>query len=155
MDEAVDDIVNVPKWAALPSPRVRQLWRAIVLSVAYVAVYLALDRISFIEPLHGVNITPWNPSTGLMLALLSVKGVRWFPVVLVAELISGATLPQIPILPAPLFVAAIVVTVGYASAAAILRHVRFDASLRRSSDVVVLSWQRAPVPAWSQPLLWR
>jgi len=138
MDEAVDDIVHVPEWAAPPSPGARQLWRAIVLSVAYVAVYLVLDRISFIEPLHGVNITPWNPSTGVMLALLIVKGVRWFPVVLVAELISGATLPQIPILPAPLFVAAIVVTVGYASAAAILRHVRFDASLRRSSDVVVL-----------------
>jgi two-component system sensor kinase FixL len=138
MEEAVDDIVHVPKRAAPPSPRARRLWRAILLSVAYVAVYLALDRISFIEPLHGVNITPWNPSTGVMLALLIVKGVRWSPVVLVAELISGATLPQIPILPAPLFVAAIVVTVGYASAAAILHHVRFDASLRRSSDVVVL-----------------
>ena len=85
MDEAVDDIVHVPKWAAPPSPRARRLWRAILLSVAYVAVYLALDRISFIEPLHGVNITPWNPSTGVMLALLIVKGVRWFPVVLVAR----------------------------------------------------------------------
>ena len=138
MDETVDGIVHVPEWAAPPSPRARQLWRAIVLSVAYVAVYLVLDRISFIEPLHGVNITPWNPSTGVMLALLIIKGVRWSPVVLVAELISGATLPQIPILPAPLFVTAIAVTVGYASAAAILRQVRFDASLRRSSDVVVL-----------------
>src|SRR6516165_1288791 len=130
MDEAVDDTAHAPEWAARPSPRARQLWRAIVLSVAYVAVYLVLDRISFIEPLHAVNITPWNPSTGVMLALLIVKGVRWSPIVLVAELISGATLPQIPILPAPLFVAAIVVTVGYASAATILRHVRFDASLQ-------------------------
>ena len=138
MEEAVDDIVHVPEWAAPPSPRARQLWRAIVLSVAYVAVYLVLDRISFIEPLHGINITPWNPSTGVMLALLIIKGVRWSPVVPVAELISDATLPQIPVLPAPLFVAAIVVTVGYASGAAILRHVRFDASLRRTSDVVVL-----------------
>jgi two-component system, LuxR family, sensor kinase FixL len=130
-------IVHVPKWAVPPSPRASQTWRAVALSVSYVSVYLVLDRISFIEPLHGINITPWNPSTGIMLALLIVKGVRWSPVVLVAELISGATLPQIPIPPAPLFVAAIVVTVGYASAAAILRHVGFEASLRRTSDVVV------------------
>ena len=39
MDEAVDDIVHVPEWAALPSPRARQLWRAIVLSVALSAQY--------------------------------------------------------------------------------------------------------------------
>src|SRR6516165_6243423 len=138
MEEAVDDVVHLPVWAAPPSPGASRTWRAVALSVGYVAVYLVLDRLSFIEPLHGINITPWNPSTGVMLALLIVKGVRWSPVVLVAELISGATLPQISILPAPLFVAAIVVTVGYTSAAAILRRVRFDASLRRSSDVVVL-----------------
>ena len=138
MEVAVDDIVHVPEWAAPPSPRARQAWRAIVLSVAYVAVYVTLDRISFIEPLHGINITPWNPSTGVMLALLIIKGVRWSPLVLIAELISDATLSQIPVLPAPLFVAATVVTVGYAGAAAILRHVRFEASLRRTSDVVVL-----------------
>src|SRR5271156_1921909 len=138
MEVAVDDIVHVPEWAAPPSPRARQAWRAIVLSVAYVAIYVTLDRISFIEPLHGINITPWNPSTGVMLALLIIKGVRWSPLVLVAELISDATLSQIPVLPAPLFVAAIVVTRGYAGAAAILRHVRFEASLRRISDVGVL-----------------
>jgi hypothetical protein len=94
-------IVHVPKWAAPPSPRASRTWRVVALSVSYVTVYLVLDRISFIEPLHGINITPWNPSTGIMLALLIVKGVRWSPVVLVAELISGATLPQIPIPPAP------------------------------------------------------
>ncbi len=137
-EEAVDDIDCVPKWAAPTNPQASRTWRAVALSVSYVAVYLVLDRISFIEPLHGIDITPWNPSTGIMLALLIVKGVRWSPVVLVAELISDATLPQISVPPAPLFVAAIVVTVGYASAAAILRHVGFEASLRRTSDVVVL-----------------
>jgi two-component system sensor kinase FixL len=138
MEEAVDDVVHVPVWAAPPNPRASRAWRAVALSVGYVAAYLVLDRISFIEPLHGINITPWNPSTGVMLALLIVKGVRWSPVVLVAEVISGATLPQIPVLPAPLFVASIVVTIGYAGAAAILRHVRFETSLPRTSDVVVL-----------------
>ena len=138
MQEYVDDIICVPKWAVPMTPRTRQVWSAITLFVVYVGVYVALDRISFIEPLHGIGITPWNPSTGILLALLIIKGLRWSPVALIAELISGATLPQAPIPPTPVFVGAIVVTVGYASAAAILRHVGFEASLRRTADVVVL-----------------
>lgn len=113
-------------------------WRAVALFVGYVALYVALDRLSFIEPLHGIGITPWNPSTGLMLTLLIIKGPRWSPVVLAAELLSQATLPLAHIPPAPVFVAALVVTLGYASAAAILRQVGFEASLRRTSDVVQL-----------------
>ena len=130
--------MSVPDWAAPMSSRARHAWKAIVLFVGYIVLYLALDRISFIEPLHGIGITPWNPSTGVMLALLLIKGLRWFPVALIAEVISDATLPQVPVPAAPVFVAAIIVTVGYASAAAILRYVAFEPSLRRTSDVVVL-----------------
>ena len=120
------------------SSRVRQVWRAGALFVGYVAVYLALDRLSFIEALHGIGITPWNPSTGLMLGLLIIKGLRWSPVAFAAELLSGATLPVGPTPFAPVFIATLVVTCGYAGAAAILRVVGFEASLRRTRDVVLL-----------------
>jgi hypothetical protein len=36
-------------WSAIPG------WRAVVLAVGYVALYLALDRLSFIGALHGVE----------------------------------------------------------------------------------------------------
>jgi two-component system sensor kinase FixL len=57
---------------------------------------------------------------------------------MIAELLSGATLPEVTILKAPVFAAALMLAAGYGSAAAILRHAGFDASLRRTSDVVLL-----------------
>jgi hypothetical protein len=44
--------------------------RAAALALGYVALHLALDRLSFIGALHGIGITPWNPSAGLALILL-------------------------------------------------------------------------------------
>jgi hypothetical protein len=35
------------------------------------ALHLALDRLSFIGTLHGIDITPWNRSARLALALLT------------------------------------------------------------------------------------
>ena len=36
----------------------------------FVSLYLALDAASFIDPLHGLNITPWNPAPALGLVYL-------------------------------------------------------------------------------------
>ena len=55
-----------------------------------------------------------------------------------AELLSGATLPEAASAPTPIFMAALVVAGGYASAAIILRRGNFDAGLRRTSDVALL-----------------
>jgi PAS domain S-box-containing protein len=119
-------------WSAIPG------WRAVVLAVGYVALYLALDRLSFIGALHGVGITPWNPSTGLAMALLVIKGLRYAPLVMVAELLSGATLPVAPVSPVPIFLPSLVVTAGYTAAAAILRQAGLQSGIRGSSDVVRL-----------------
>ena len=111
---------------------------ALVLYVGYFVLCLMLDRLSFIEALYGIGITPWSPSTGLTVALLIIKGARCVPVVMAAEVVSGATLPLVHIPPSPIFVAAFVVTAGYAIAAALLRYLGFDASLRRTSDLTML-----------------
>jgi hypothetical protein len=60
-----------------------------------------LDRLSFLAALHGIGITLWNPSTGLAIALLVIKGPRYASLVLVAELPSGIPLPVAPISLAP------------------------------------------------------
>jgi PAS domain S-box-containing protein len=108
------------------------------LSIAYIALCLTLDRLSFIGALHGVGITPWNPSTGVSIALLIIKGPRYAPLVMAAELVSGAVLPKVAIPLAPVFLGAHMVTAGYTGAAVMLRHAGFQAGIRRSSDVVLL-----------------
>jgi two-component system, LuxR family, sensor kinase FixL len=114
------------------------VWRAAALSVGYVALYLTLDRLSFIGPLHGIGITPWSPSAGLAIGLLLIKGLRYAPLVLVADLASSATLPVAHISPVPVCLASFVVMAGYTGAAAILRHTGLQAGMRGSAHVVLL-----------------
>src|ERR1700740_2083319 len=136
--EAAENVRRVPTWAAPISSRIGRVWAVLTLSIGYVALYLTLDRLSFIEAQHGIGITPWSPSAGLALALLIIKGPRWFPAVFPAELLSGATLPQVEVPSAPIFTEALVVTGAYAGATVVLRCIGFEAGLHRTSDVVRL-----------------
>jgi two-component system, LuxR family, sensor kinase FixL len=138
MKEAVDDVVRAPEWAAPTGLSTNPAWRAAALSVGYVALYLVLDRLSFIGALHGIGITPWSPSAGLGMALLVIKGLRYAPLVLAAELLSGATLPMAPISPVPIFLGSLMVIAGYTGGAAMLRHAGLQSGIRRGSDVVKL-----------------
>src|SRR5215472_9412540 len=97
METAVEDAVPASKWIAHISWTSNPACRAVALSVAFTAVYMALDRVSFVGALHGVNITPWSPTAGLAVALLLVKGLRYAPVVMAAELVSNATLIVAPV----------------------------------------------------------
>jgi signal transduction histidine kinase len=51
-----------------------------VVGSAFVAAYLLLDWISYIRPMQGLNITPWNPQPALAVALL-MRNARWLPLV--------------------------------------------------------------------------
>ena len=135
---AAEDVTRVPVWAAPPRSPIGRAWAVLAVSVAYIALYVTLDRLSFIEAQHGINITPWSPSAGLALALLIIKGPRWSPVVFAAELLSGATLPEVAVPSAPIFISALVVTGAYAGTTLILRRIGFEASLHRTSDVARL-----------------
>jgi signal transduction histidine kinase len=95
--------------------------RETVLGLCFVAVYVALDWLSFIHPMEGFNITPWNPQPALAIALLMRGGFRWLPVVYVALLASewlgrGDVTPW----PAMLLIGA-VLSLGYGLIAAALR----------------------------------
>jgi two-component system sensor kinase FixL len=137
-EEAVNDIARARQPAAPIGWSANPGWRAVALSVGYVAFYLMLDRLSFVGALHDIGITPWSPSTGLAMALLVIKGLRYAPLVLAAELLSSATLPMAPPSALPVCLASLVVVVGYTGAAAILRYAGIQAGIRRSSDVVML-----------------
>ena len=50
--------------------------RLTALAAGYVAAFVFLDWASYIRPLQGLNITPWNPQPALAVALL-MHGRRW------------------------------------------------------------------------------
>jgi two-component system sensor kinase FixL len=109
------------------------------LSLAYIALYVVLDRISFLEALHGVDITPWNPPAGLTVALLLVGGPSYIPVIAVAALCSSQILPLTPISPGLGLITALVIAGGYAAATMLLRQVfSLDLGLKRARDVPLL-----------------
>lgn len=114
-------------------------WSTVILSAGYLVLYLLLDRISSLEPLHGIDITPWNPQFGLALALLLAGGLTYVPLVVAGAFVSSQLLPTIAIPLIPAFVGALVVGAGYAAAAVTLRRIlEFDPRLHRSRDVVAL-----------------
>lgn len=52
------------------------------LHIGFAGLYVALDAASFIHPLHGLNITPWNPAPAVGLVYLLRQGRRgWLPLV--------------------------------------------------------------------------
>ncbi|MEQ8817189.1 MAG: MASE1 domain-containing protein [Thalassobaculum sp.] len=55
----------------------------------WIAAYVALDYVSFIDSYRGLAITPWNPSAGLAVALVLLRGLPSAPVALVAPVLAG------------------------------------------------------------------
>ncbi|HJV95436.1 MAG TPA: MASE1 domain-containing protein [Albitalea sp.] len=110
--------------SALPTPLPRPRWAVGGLSplvaVGYLLLYLALDWISFIHPMRGLNITPWNPQSALAVALLLWRPRGWW-LVWVA-LAGGDVLRGVPDSwwPAELL-SSVLLTLGYAVTAAALR----------------------------------
>src|SRR5581483_11746515 len=58
--------------------------------VIFVAAYVLLDWASYIHPLYGLNITPWNPAIALGLLLLLRSGMRGAAPLLIAIVIAEA-----------------------------------------------------------------
>lgn len=113
--------------------------RKVFLALVFVAGYVALDWLSFIHPMEGFNITPWNPQPALAIALLMIAGFRWLPIVFIALLASewlgrGAAAP----IPAMLLIGA-VLCCGYGLIAKALVGVfRIQPSLDSQRDAVRL-----------------
>ncbi|MFT3736833.1 MAG: ATP-binding protein [Rhodocyclaceae bacterium] len=61
-------------------------------SLLFVATYVALDRLSYIEPLFGLNITPWNPAPALGIVFWLHRGRSiapfWFLALMLSEWVT-------------------------------------------------------------------
>lgn len=64
---------------------------SLLLWPAFILAYVALDWASYLHALHGLNITPWNPSLSLALVCWLRYGKRtaipWFAALLLGELV--------------------------------------------------------------------
>lgn len=103
------------------------------------ALYLLLDWTTYIDPLYGLNITPWNPDTALGLVYWLHFGRRaalpWFIALLAGEvLVRGMSA-------GPLFtvLGAVVLTLGYGV---------LGEGLRRNFSTRVLIDNRSRLTLW-------
>jgi hypothetical protein len=117
---------------------------------AYLASYVLLDWVSYIQPIASLGITPWNPPPGLSFALILLFGRAFLPWLFLAPLLADAAVRQLPL---PLWgelATALILGAGYGAGASFLTQpaLRFDISFSNKRDlfwlVVVWSSQRYP-----------
>jgi two-component system sensor kinase FixL len=128
---------------AQPAPMLRMvgagLGRRVLIGGAFLAAYVALERLSFIHEYQGLPITPWNPALGMMFALLVLIGAPaaglLFAGVVIAETFVLESKLAWPII----FAIGAVVSASYAAAALVAtRALRFDPALPHLRDVLIL-----------------
>ena len=111
-----------------------------IVGVIYVAAYVALDWVSFIEPYKQFNITPWNPNTGLSFILILVFGRRMLPFLFIGPFVADLVNREI-IGPWPVEIISVGLIAGGYSAALIFLtrpNSRFDPALSTMRDLVLL-----------------
>lgn len=110
-----------------------------IVAVAYLVAHLFLDWVSFIHELPPLNITPWNPPSGLIMAVIIMVGPRILPVVWIALIAADALVRGLPVdLWATLVSNGIIA--GFYGAAGWLLRFRLGVSptLERLRDIVIL-----------------
>lgn len=110
---------NEPVLPTLPTLRLG--WRDVLILLAG---YVALDWASYIHPLHGLNITPWNPAPALGLVFLLRFGKNAVLPLALAILMADVWVRHLPTsLPVSAAIAALL-TLGYWAIAEGLRRRR-------------------------------
>lgn len=119
--------------------RVNVAVRSLLSGAIYLVAYVALDSLSYVQPMLKLGITPWNPDAGLTLAFLLVRGWRKMPWTAAAAFIaeiavhdSGAPLPA-------LVGASVVIAIGYGTLAWALSRLRLDLSLSSTRTALQFS----------------
>jgi len=116
-----------------------RLYRRILIGCVYLAVYVALDDVSFVKPYRGIGITPWNPPPGLSVAVVFLGGRFYAPFVLVAPALADAVVRG-SVLGVPVEMMQSFATGGvYLAAGLVLQGIAFfDPRFRYVRDVLTL-----------------
>jgi two-component system, LuxR family, sensor kinase FixL len=105
---------------------------------AFLALYLACNKLTEWHQFDGAAITLWSPDNGLSLLLLT-EGAVFAPFVFLAAFVTDVFIAGVHHSLYVTVAAEIVSTIGYVGLAAVLQHVlKFDPRRVRLADVVVL-----------------
>lgn len=96
---------------------------------AFIALYVALDAASFIDPLHGLNITPWNPAPALGLVFLLRRGPLAPWALVMAVMLGEWVLRGVPASWQISLGSALILAMGYLALGALLRRMLSSATL--------------------------
>lgn len=117
--------------------------RPFAFRLAFAALYIALDAASFIEPLHGLNITPWNPAPALAMTALLRRAVGR-PTVVATVLLSEFVIRDVPVAWWLTLASALLLAGGYLAVAALLSKLLSDVALIQDRRAL-LRWSGATI----------
>jgi two-component system sensor kinase FixL len=111
-----------------------------IVGLSYVAAYVTLDWVSFIEPYAHFDITPWNPNTGLSFIVILVFGQRMIPFLFISPFLADLVNREIVVPWSVEILSVGVIGGGYSTALAFLKRstTRFDPALPTMRDMVAL-----------------
>jgi hypothetical protein len=106
--------------------------------IAFLALYLAFNKLTERHEFDGLGITLWSPDNGLSLALLT-EGALFAPFVFLGAVLTDAFIAGVHHSLYVTVAAELVLTIGYVGLAAVLRHkLKFNPKQVRLANVVVL-----------------
>ncbi|HIJ38501.1 MAG TPA: PAS domain S-box protein [Rhodospirillaceae bacterium] len=108
-------------------------------AAGFLFLYVLFDWLSFLRPYGGLDITPWNPPPGIVLAFLLLRGLKWFPLAFIGACLSDGLTRHFAAPIGPTLLADLVPTIGYSLAAWYLARIhRIDPRLGSLQDVLRL-----------------
>ena len=115
------------------------LWEDLLWAGGFLAMFVILDWLSWIQPYGNLDITPWNPPPGLGLAFLLRRGLRFAPLVFLAQLLGDGVVRHFATPWAPTLIADLIESGGYILGAWVLVRVfPIDVRLTAVNDVLKL-----------------
>jgi two-component system, LuxR family, sensor kinase FixL len=106
--------------------------------IAFLAVYLALNKLTEWHEFDGLGITIWSPDNGLSLLLL-MEGAEFAPFVFLGAVLTDVFVADVHHSHYVMVAAEFVLTIGYVGLAAVLRHkLKFNPRSARLTNVMVL-----------------
>jgi two-component system, LuxR family, sensor kinase FixL len=112
--------------------------RNLLAGMGYLVAYVALDALSFVQPLLKLGITPWNPQAGLTVAFLVFRGWRQVPWTAAAVLLAELIVRGAPAPPFYLICVSVIIAACYGALAFALSRYSFDPSLASRRAILQL-----------------
>jgi len=128
-------------------------------AAVFAACYVALDWVSYVQPLGSFNITPWNPQPALAIIWMLLGGLRYVPIVLATIFLADIVVRDAPGGYLVTAATALTLACGYALIAQVLRVLLRPAfavqSIQRLTQfVIVVIFGTAIVGAAFVAVLW-